>query len=97
MSLVLIGVSQELSNCLHYVMDTHLECLDNFLFVSIMSWVLIGVSQELSICLHYVMHSHRGCLFNGLFVSIMSWVLIWSALTIFVLSPLCHGYSFGMS
>ena len=28
--------------CLHYVMDSHCECLDNGLFVSIMSWILIA-------------------------------------------------------
>ena len=37
-----LGVSGLLSNCLHYVMGTHLECLDHCLFVSIMSWLLIG-------------------------------------------------------
>ena len=37
-----LGVSLQLSNCLHYAIGTHLECLDNCLYVSIMSWVLIG-------------------------------------------------------
>ena len=37
-----LGVSSQLSFCLHYVMGTHMECLDNGLFVSNMSWVLIA-------------------------------------------------------
>ena len=37
------------------------------------------------------------CLDNCLLVFIMSKVLIWGILTIVVLSPSCHGYSFGVS
>ena len=47
--------------------------------------------------LHYVMGAHWECLKNCLFVSIMSWVLIGSVLTIVYFSPLCHGYSLGVS
>ena len=50
-----------------------------------------------SICLHYAMGSHWECLDNCLFVSIMSWVLIGSVLTTVYLSPLCHGFSLGVS
>ena len=114
-------------------MGTHWECLDNCLFVSIMSWVLIGsvlttvylsplchgyslgVSCQSSICLHDVKGTHYGCIVNYLFVSMMSrvlprsaldnclfasilpWVFIEGVLLILYLSPLCHGYSFGVS
>ena len=37
-----LGVSCQGYICHQYVMGTHLKCLDNCLFVSIMSWVLIG-------------------------------------------------------
>ena len=47
--------------------------------------------------LPYVMGAHWECLKNCLFVSIMSWVLIGSVLTIVFFSPLCHGYSLGVS
>ena len=74
-----------------------LECPDNPLFVSIVSWVLIGVSCQSSICLQYVMGTHWECPDNRQFVSSMSWVLIGSVLTIVNLSPVCHGYSLGVS
>ena len=54
-----------------------LECHDNCLFISIMSWVLIGTI--LPICLPYVMGIHWGCFDNCLFVSNMSWVCIWGS------------------
>ena len=43
------------------------------------------------------MCTHCRCIINGLFFFIMSWVLNGSALTIFYLSPLCHGYTLVMS
>ena len=71
-----LAVSWQWSIFLHNVRVTHLGCLVNPLFDSIMSWVLIGVSLQLSICLHYVIAIHKKCLDSCLFVSIISWVLI---------------------
>ena len=74
-------------------MSTHWGCLENCLFVSIMSLVLIVGVLSIVNCFHYAMDTNKGCLDNCLFVSIMSWVLIRDVLSIVYLTPLCRGYS----
>ena len=91
-----MGVSWLLSISLHYVTGTHWECIVNGIFVSIMSWVLIG--SVLSMVYFYLLSTLWEYLDHCLFLSIISWVLIGSVLTTIVYtSPLCHGYSFGVS
>ena len=87
-------MSYEWSICLHYIKGIHLECIDNCLFVSIMSWVLIRTVLSL-LYLSPLCHGYSlgGCFDDCLFVSIMSWVLIESVLTLVYVSPICHGYS----
>ena len=113
MSWVLTGVSCQLSFFLHYAKGNHLECLDHCLFVSIMSWLLIRCVLTIvflfplfhgylfhcqwSICIHYVMGTHSECLDNCPLVAIMSWILIGGVLTIVFSSPLCYGFSLGVS
>ena len=50
-----LGVSFKLSFCLHHVTITKWECLDNCLFVSIIS---LRVACQSSICLHDGMGAH---------------------------------------
>ena len=88
-----LGVSCQGYICHQYVMGTHLKCLDNCLFVSIMSWVLIG--SDLTIV--YLSPLCHGYSFWGSCQSsiCLQYVMCthWSVLSILYLSPVCHGYS----
>ena len=88
-----LGVSCQGYICHQYVMGTHLKCLDNCLFVSIMSWVLIG--SDLTIV--YLSPLCHGYSFWGSCQSsiCLQYVMCthWSVLSIHYLSPVCHGYS----
>ena len=82
---------------LHGVNGTHLECLVNRLFFSMVSWLLIEMSCHSSNYLHGANGCLLECLVNRLFIFIVSIVLFWSILSIVYLSPRCQLCSLGVS
>ena len=86
MSWVLIGVSCQLSICLHFVMGTHWGVLTTVYLSPLCHENSLGVSCQSSICLHDVKDTHWGCIVNRLFVSMLSRILIGGVLSIVHLS-----------
>ena len=77
---------------LHGVDGTHLECLVNRLFISMVSRLPCRSSDYF----HGVNGIHLECLVNRLIISMLSTVLIGSVLSIVYLYPLCHGNLLGV-
>ena len=96
MSWVLIGSVLTIVNLSPVCHGYSLECLVNPLFVSIVSWVLIGVPDNpLFVSIVSWVLIGVSCQSSICLQYVMG--THWSVLSILYLSPVCHGYSLGVS